>query len=437
MGIDTDGMLNIDLSGNTTAASSYTLVGSDPGILDNKCPQQVWGYNGFTATFVSGSDVPPATSNSWLDCMAPSPPAAMDRIAVGTGSANLTFVGATTGVRFSPFGINYGAIGGSSGTPYATLVKDFRTLRHDGYNMIRPLLEFSDYVDAPSPGFPDGTPDQANLATLQAAVSLAARDGLYVDVTGLFETDAAHSPAWYDALTADGGEAHGRWQAQQVFWSAVAGQLEDDPNVLDFNLMNEPFISSAGDGTAWNTGCLGTPPVCFTQAITLDPNGRSADGIVQSWISTLTSAIRGTGDTHLITVGQLPLNGGGFESTNTAPLLSYVSVHEYPHAGVDGINAALANEAAFQAGKPLVIEEWFPLDNADGNEMSGWIASSTQTGNGSVTGWVGQWPSRCTFLAMGNPSGCSTDTVGFGLVAARTAIDVALTVRSPKGFPEV
>jgi hypothetical protein len=103
----------------------------------------------------------------------------------------------------------------------------------------------------------------------------------------------------------------------------------------------------------------------------------------------------------------------------------------------DGINAALANEAAFQAGKPLVIEEWYALNNADGNELSGWIASSTQTNNGSVTGWVGQWPTRCSFLAMGNPSGCSNDTVGFGLVAARTVIDVALTVRSPKGFPEV
>lgn len=53
MAIDTDGMLNVDLKGNTTAASSYSLVDGNPGFLDNKCPQQVWGYNPFTASFVS------------------------------------------------------------------------------------------------------------------------------------------------------------------------------------------------------------------------------------------------------------------------------------------------------------------------------------------------------------------------------------------------
>jgi hypothetical protein len=448
MAIDTDGMLNVNLTGNTEDAASYTLVDGNPGIQDDKCPQQVWGYNGFTATFVSGSDVPPVTSNSWLDCMAPSP-VAMDQIAAGTGSANLTFVGSTTGVRFSPFGTNYatgneappGTGGGILAVPYATLVRDFRTIRHAGFNTIRFFIEFSDFIDPPSSGFPDGTPNTATLATLQQYIALAARDGLRVDLTGLFESDPAHTPAWYDALTADGGETHGRWQAQQEFWSAVAGQLEGDTNVLDYDLMNEPFVSAKGDGTPWSSGCIGgtstSPAVCYTQAVTLNPNGRSSDSIVHSWIQALTSAIRGTGDTHLITVGQLPLSGGGFEATNTAPVLSYVSVHEYPSQGAANITSALANVRGFQAGKPLVIEEWYPLNDHDGNELAGFIASSAQSANGSATGWSGRWPG-CGFLALNNPPGsCPGDGFADGSVFSETVISVTLSERLPRGFPEV
>lgn len=445
MAIDTDGMLNARLAGNTTAPSAYALVDGNPGILDNKCPRQVWGYNPFTASFVAGSDVPPVTSAAWLDCVMPSP-APMDRIAVGTGTASLTLVGATTGIRFSPFGTNYaagnevppGTGGGILARSHDMLVRDFRTIRHAGFNMIRTFLEFSDFVDPPSPGHPDGTPRAASLALLQDAVDLAARDGLYVDVTGLFESDPAHMPAWYDALTADGGEAHGRWQAQQAFWAAVADQLKDDANVLDYDLMNEPFVSNAGSSGPWNVGCIGSPATCYTQAITKNLNGRAAADIVRAWIGALTAAIRGTGDTHLVTVGELSIStGSGFDAKVTAPLLDYVSVHDYPRSGTAGITAALALVKNFQQGKPLVLEEWYPLNNADGNEMSGFIASTAQPANGSVTGWVGQW-NGCGLLQLNDPPGsCGGDTFGLGAVFAKTVITVTLQSRLPRAFPEV
>jgi Cellulase (glycosyl hydrolase family 5) len=434
MAIDTDGMLNVNLKGNTTAASSYSLVDGNPGIVDSKCPQQVWGYNPFTASFVSGSDVPPQASTAWLDCMAPSPSAAMDQISVGSGSANLTFVGSSSGVRFSPFGTNYAAGNGGVLAPsHATLVQDFRTMRHAGFNMIRTFLEFSDFVDPPSSGHPDGTPNAANLATLGSIVSLAARSGLYVDVTGLFESDPAHMPAWYDALTANGGETHGRWQAQQVFWAAVANQLKGATNVLDYDLMNEPAVPS-GTTSSWNIGCQFGP--CYVQYITLNQNGRAATDITTSWISAMTSAIRGTGDTHLVTVGLLPFGKGSpFDPATIAPLLSYLSVHEYPNPGVSGVDAALANASQFQQGKPLVIEEWYPLNNADGFEMSDFINNSARAANGSATGWVGQWPG-CSFHQLNDPPGGCGDTVGLGAVFGGVVVTVTDQSRQPLAFAE-
>ena len=84
-----------------------------------------------------------------------------------------------------------------------------------------------------------------------------------------------------------------------------------------------------------------------------------------------------------------------------------------------------------------MTEEWFPLGNADGNELSGWIASSAQPANGSVTGWSGHWPG-CSFLALNDPPGsCPGDAFGQGAVFARTVITVTLQSRLPKGFPDV
>jgi Cellulase (glycosyl hydrolase family 5) len=434
MAIDTDGMLDVQLKGNTTAASAYDLVDGNPGILDAKCPRQVWGYNPFTATFVPGSDVPPQASTAWLDCMAPSPGVSMDQITVGTGSANLTLVGSATGVRFSPFGTNYAAgNGGVLAQSHDTLVQDFRTIRHAGFNMIRTFLEFSDFVDPPSAGHPDGTPNAANLATLGSIVSLAARSGLYLDITGLFESDAAHSPAWYDALTADGGETHGRWQAQQVFWAAVANQLKGAANVLDYDLMNEPAVPN-GTAPSWNVGCQFGP--CYVQYITLNQNGRVPTDITTSWISAMTSAIRGTGDTHLITVGLLPFGKGSpFDPATIAPLLSYLSVHEYPKPGVSGISAALANASQFQQGKPLVIEEWYPLNNADGYEMSDFISDSAKAANGSATGWVGQWPG-CSIHQLNDPPGSCGDSFGLGAIFGQIVVTVTNQSRLPLAFPE-
>lgn len=435
MAIDTDGMLNVNLGANTIAASSYALVDGNPGFLDNKCPQQVWGYNPFTASFVSGSDVPPQASAAWLDCMAPSPSASMDQITVGGGSAGLTFVGSSTGVRFSPYGTNYAAGNGGVLAPsYATLVQDFRNIHHAGFNMIRTFLEFSDFVDPPSGGHPDGTPDATNLATLSTVASLAARNGLYLDITGLFESDPAHSPAWYDALTADGGETHGRWQAQQVFWAAVANQLKGASNVLDYDLMNEPVVPN-GTTTSWNVGCQFGP--CYVQYITLNQNGRAPTDITTSWIQAMTSAIRGSGDTHLITVGLLPFGKGSpFDPATIAPLLSYLSVHEYPNAGVSGVNAALANASQFQQGKPLVIEEWFDLNNADGYEMSDFISNSAQAANGGATGWVGQWTNECTFHQLDDPPGSCGDTYGFADTFGQIVVTVTNQARQPLAFAE-
>ena len=77
-------------------------------------------------------------------------------------------------------------------------------------------------------------------------------------------------------------------------------------------------------------------------------------------------AIRSVDDRHLITVGVIPwaqvFKGAKplFESPEVGGPLDFVSVHFYPKA-VD-LEESLAALKVYEVGKPLVIEETFPLE---------------------------------------------------------------------------
>src|SRR5256884_3626155 len=128
--------------------------------------------------------------------------------------------------------------------------------------------------------------------------------------------------------------------------------------------MNEPVVPG---GKRKDGDWLG-PPFAgkhFFQFITLDQADRPRPDIARMWVHHLATAIRQKDKRHLITVGlvdwSLDRKGltSGFVPEKVADDLDFVSVHLYPKMGQ--VDEALKTLAGFAAGKPVLIEEAFPL----------------------------------------------------------------------------
>ncbi len=197
----------------------------------------------------------------------------------------------------------------------------------------------------------------ASLRRLQKLVRLAEETGLYLDLTGL---GCYHEhPEWYRKL----GESQ-RWDVQARFWEAVARACAASPAVFCYDLMNEPILPGAKKPeTEWLTGKLAG--MYFVQRITLDLGERTRQTVARAWVNRLVAAIRKHDDRHLITVGVIPWAmvfpkaKPLFYSQQVGDKLDFVSVHFYPERGK--VSEALEALSVYAVGKPLVIEEMFPL----------------------------------------------------------------------------
>jgi hypothetical protein len=202
-------------------------------------------------------------------------------------------------------------------------------------------------------------PDKESLQRLSRLIKLAEQTGLYLDITGLGCYHKKDVPPWYDALT----EAE-RWTVQARFWTAVATVCKDSPAIFCYDLMNEPILTGGDDKKSWLPG-QGLAGKHFVQRITLDAAGRTDKQIAAAWVAKLTSAIRAVDKDHMITVGVIPwaqvFKGAKplFYAPEVAGPLDFVSVHFYPKANQH--DESLAALKVYEVGKPLVIEEIFPL----------------------------------------------------------------------------
>lgn len=311
--------------------------------------------------------------------LAASPPP-MDWIRIDP--AGKGFVLAGSGKPFFPWGHNYAAhkrlIEEYWGSDWATVVRDFEAMRRMGSNVVRIHLQFGAFVDAL------GKANEKSLKQLEKLLELAQRTGLYLDITGLACFRKSATPAWYDAL----GEAE-RWQAQAFFWEVVAKRCAESPAVFCYDLMNEPIVPGqkrkAGE---WMSGKpLGD--LDFVQFVALDPAGRDRADVAREWIKTLSAGIRKHDKRHLITVGMLPSTPkwgflSGFIPVKVAPEMDFVCVHVYPETGKPA--EALKVVKDFAVGKPLVIEETFPMSCSVG-ELKEFLLAS----RGQAVGWVGHY----------------------------------------------
>lgn len=257
---------------------------------------------------------------------------------------------------------------------WRTVVGDFGEIRDLGANCVRVHLQFGKFMDTPD------RPNKRALEQLARLVELAEKTGLYLDLTGLACYHKKNIPAWFDELP-----EQDRWAAQAVFWRSVAKTCRESPAIFCYDLMNEPVLPGEEPRTEWLGGELGGK--YFVQFLTLDLNGRSREEVAKAWLDRMVGAIREHDDRHLVTVGVIPwvfVFGGGkplFHSPEVGGKLDFVAVHLYPER--DRIEEALQALQAYQAGKPLVIEEMFPL-KCGGDELADFVRRSS----GRCDGWI-------------------------------------------------
>ncbi len=268
------------------------------------------------------------------------------------------FVVGDAGGRFVAWGVNYDhddegrLLEDYWDKEWATAEEDFREIRDLGANTVRVHLQVAKFLDSAD------RPNAANLARLAKLVKLAERLRLHLDLTGLGCYHKQDVPAWYDAL-----DEAARWEAQAVFWRAVAETCANSPAIFCYDLMNEPILPGKKRETDWLAGAFGDK--YFVQRISLDLAGRTREEVAKAWVKKLSDAIREVDPRHMITVGVIPWahvwkNAKPlFHSKEVGEPLDFVAVHFYPKK--DDVAGSLEALKVYEVGKPLVVEEMFPL----------------------------------------------------------------------------
>jgi len=299
------------------------------------------------------------------------------------------FVQASTGERFVPWGFNgnhddYGAIKDDYWEVHsATLAAEFADMKRLGANVVRLHLQFATFVKSPT------EVNETALQDLRRVVDLAQEKGLYLDLTGLACYRKNDVPGWYDR--ASDGE---RWDAQALFWEAVATTCADSPAVFCYDLMNEPVIHGAAQPREdWLTGELGG--YHFVQYINRDAAGRTRKEIAKAWVDKLTSAIRKHDERHMITVGVIPWAHVWprakpvFYAPEVSENLDFVSVHFYPKHGE--VEKAIEALGVYDIGKPLVVEELYPL-SCSIEDVNTFIDGTRHIAEGYISHYLKQTP---------------------------------------------
>ncbi|HEY7120772.1 MAG TPA: cellulase family glycosylhydrolase [Tepidisphaeraceae bacterium] len=302
----------------------------------------------------------------------------MDRITLSPDGTSFITV---SGKPFHPWGFNYDRdfkmrlLEDYWAAEWDTVVADFGEMRSLGANTVRIHLQFARFMTAAD------KPDEPALAKLRKLLALAEREDLYLDITGLACYRRADVPDWYADL-----DEHARWAAQASFWSAIAAACSQSPAVFCYDLVNEPAVPSKPLAARhWLIGDLG--PFTYCQFLTLDPAGRAGDDIARAWARQMIAAIRKHDPKRLVTLGMLPntlrdspKGSCGFDVDAIAKDLDFVAVHFYPESGK--FERDLAWLKRFAVGKPLVVEETFPLGCKPG-ELGQFIDRAS-----AVNGWI-------------------------------------------------
>jgi hypothetical protein len=303
----------------------------------------------------------------------------MERVRVAPGGKGFQF--ADSGRPFTPWGLNYDhdesmrLLEDYWETEWAKVEEDFREMREMGATAVRIHLQMNRYMKGPQ------EPNGETLARLANLLRLAERCGLYLDLTGSCCYRKSDTPAWYE-----NAPEKERWATQARFWEEVSRVCAKSPAVLCYNLMNEP-VSPAGPGKGYHGGApLGG--YYYVENLTLDPGKRSREQVTREWIATVSAGIRKNDPGRCVTAGMFFL----FEVPTGLTLgpdlkayadgLDYLSIHMYPKDATVDANLKLLE--TIRIGKPIVIEETFPL-SCTAESHRRFLEGSRAT----VSGWMG------------------------------------------------
>ncbi|MFO0885145.1 MAG: cellulase family glycosylhydrolase [Pirellulales bacterium] len=269
------------------------------------------------------------------------------------------FVEEGTGKEFRPWGFNYDhdekgrLIEDYWHEEWEKVAGDIREMKALGGNVVRLHLQVGKFLSGPSEA------NEKELVQLEKFVALAEEVGLYLDVTGLGCYHKKDVPAWYDEMSEED-----RWKTQAFFWKTIAGRVGKSPAIFCYDLMNEPISPAGKRGEKdWLGPAFGDKH--FVQMISLDDRGRPRVEIARAWIKQLTQSIREVDKKHLVTVGMVdwsldrPGLTSGFVPSKLVEELDFLCVHLYPEKGK--LKEGFETVAGFALGKPVVIEETFPL----------------------------------------------------------------------------
>ena len=302
-------------------------------------------------------------------------------------SSGRTFKKENSGSEFRLKGVNYDRdwkhrlIEDYWHDEWQTVVEDFQEMKDLGINAVRIHLQINKFVPQPN------LIDKKEINKLRDLISLAEEKQIYLNLTGLGCYYAKKVPQWYNDLSEEE-----RWNTQVFFWQQIATVCKNSNIVFCYDLMNEPIVPGGNKNSeGWLGGELAGKS--YVQKITRTPNGRSSKEIAEAWARKLTTAIREIDDRHLITVGVIPWvhvfpkAKPLFYSSSIAQYFDFVSVHFYPKKGK--IKEAVTALKAYDVGKPIVIEETFPL-NCTIEEFKDFMKSTRELQNGFFSFYWGK-----------------------------------------------
>lgn len=322
----------------------------------------------WSSTFAQSSDEKALRSNM------------LARIAISPDGKH--FIKSDSGQRFLIWGVNYdhdaegNLIEDYWHQRWDQVEQDFSEIKQLGANTVRIHLQLGKFMREAD------QPNKESLLQLKRLVSLAEQSELYLDITGLGCYHKRDIPSWYDSL-----DESDRWQVQAKFWEAVAHACNGSTAVLCFDLMNEPIVP--GDEkkeTDWLAGEFAGKH--FVQRIARELKGRKRNEVVDGWIDQMVSAIRKHDTKALITIGEIPWShvwpGAApvFYTPESLSKLDFVSIHLYPKRGE--VDKAIKAMEPYMLGKPMVIEEMFPLECSI-DELDQFIDRSRSKSDG----WIG------------------------------------------------
>lgn len=283
---------------------------------------------------------------------------------------------------YYPWGFNYGNRGRLIEDfwlhHWPTVARDFRNMRRLGANVVRVHLQYGKFMLSPE------KPNPVSLKLLSRLLRLAEKNHLYLDLTGLGCYRVSDTPKWYNAMN-----DRQRWKAQENFWRAIAATCAPSHCVFCYDLINEPLVPGSRQRPGQWQPKSSFGGYDFLQFIALNPGHAGRPALAVRWINAMTRAIRSRDKKTLITVGLLPWIPqwgwiSGFIPRVIAPHVSFISIHIYPQS--KDLTQAMDVLRRCAVGKPVVIEETFPLSCTAAQERHFLLASRR-----IACGWMGHY----------------------------------------------